>query len=180
MRGMAWGPAPAVGGVILIIAWGNDLRGDDGAGRYLAARLQRRWQQQGLAVRRLAVPQLVPELAIEVAAAEVAAVVFVDTRLATAADPNVRVTALTSSETASALGHHLEPQTVLAYAALLRAEPLPPAWLVTVPGWVFAHGRRLSPATRTAIARFLDDDQGTLTRLTAALQRLVAFRAPQL
>jgi|GEM_PF-2924656 len=180
MSGMTWDPAPVVAGVILIIAWGNDLRGDDGAGRYLAVRLQRCWRQQGLAVRRLAVPQLVPELAVEVAAPGVAAVVFVDTHVATAAAPDVRVRALASAETAAVWGHHLDPRMVLAYAALLRAEPLPPAWLVTVPGWVFAHGRRLSPATRAAIARFLDDDQGTLTRLTAAVQRLVVFGTPQL
>lgn len=69
---------------------------------------------------------------------------------------------------------------MLAYAALLREEPLPPAWLVTVPGWSFAHGRRLSPATRTSIARFLADDRGTLTQLTAAVRRLVAGKASRL
>ncbi len=74
----------------------------------------------------------------------------------------------------------LDPQTVLAYAALLRPGALPPTWLVTVPGWVFAHGLRLSPATRASIDRFLNDEQGILTQLTATLQRLVAFHAPPL
>jgi hydrogenase maturation protease len=182
MNMAAQDPAPSAGGVILLIAWGNDLRRDDGAGLYLAAQLERRWRRQGLTVRRLTVPQPVPELATAIAAPEVAAVVFVDTRVADAADEGrVGVMPLTAATAAAPiLGHQLDPALLLAYAALLRAEPLPPAWLVTVPGFVFDHGRGLSPAVRAVIARCLEAwerDEGSLTPLTAWLRRHVAAAA---
>lgn len=169
-------PAPSAGDLILLVAWGNDLRGDDGAGLYLAARLEGRWRRLGLAVRRLAVLQLVPELAAAIAAPEVAAVVFVDTRVATAeGDLAVGVTPLTAAtEAAPALGHHLDPASLLTYATLLREGPLPPAWLVTVPGLVFAHGRGLSRAVRASISRCWqawEAGTGPLAQLTAQLPR---------
>lgn len=172
----AFDPAPSSAGLVLLIAWGNDLRGDDGAGLYLAARLERRWRQQGLAVRRLVVPQPVPELAAAIAAPEVAAVVFVDTRVAGAGDDlSVAVTPLPpATDARPALGHHLDPALLLAYAALLREGPLPPAWLITAPGLVFDHGRGLSPAVRASLGRCWQEwevGSGPLARLTAQLPR---------
>lgn len=168
-------PAPSAGDLILLVAWGNDLRGDDGAGLYLAARLERRWRQLGLAVRRLAVLQLVPELAAAIAAPEVGAVVFVDTRVVVGDDLTVEVRPLMEAAVvAPALGHHLDPAALLTYAALLREGPLPPAWLVTVPGLVFEHGRGLSRAVRASIGRCWqawEAETGPLAQLTAQLPR---------
>lgn len=66
--------------MILIIACGNDLREDDGAGLLLAEQLERTWRSRLVDTRRIEVHQLTPELALEIARPEVATVVFVDTR----------------------------------------------------------------------------------------------------
>ena len=64
--------------MILLIAYGNPLRRDDGAGHVLADRLEKTWRGQGLAVQRLDVLQLTPELATEIADPAVDLVVFAD------------------------------------------------------------------------------------------------------
>jgi Ni,Fe-hydrogenase maturation factor len=47
---------------ILVIAYGNPLRRDDGAGVALAKKLVRYWQKRGITARLLVVTQLTPEL----------------------------------------------------------------------------------------------------------------------
>ena len=69
--------------MILIIAYGNDLREDDGAGLVLAEQLASVWQVKGLTVQSVAVQQLAPELAADIAGEDVTAVIFVDTRMTT-------------------------------------------------------------------------------------------------
>ena len=66
--------------MILIIGYGNSLRGDDGAGLLLAEGLEEAWQARQVEVERLAVHQLTPELTLEISREEVTSVVFVDTR----------------------------------------------------------------------------------------------------
>ena len=63
--------------MILLIAYGNPLRQDDGAGLRLAEQMAGRWQAMGASLRHVVVQQLAPELAVEIAAPEVAAVVQV-------------------------------------------------------------------------------------------------------
>lgn len=155
--------------MILIIAFGNELREDDGAGLVLAEAMENAWRAQGAPVRRIAVQQLTPELALEIAAPEVEAMVLVDTRLATAnGSGDVAVAALSAAPTAlPVVGHHLQPAVLLAYAAAVRQGPLPPSWLVTVPGIAFGHGYGLSPGTQGAISRALRDAASDLSRLMA-------------
>ena len=147
--------------MILLIAYGNPLRQDDGAGLRLAERMARRWQEAGTPLRHLAVQQLTPELAVEIAERGVAAVVFVDARTAAGLADAVEITPLTPPEAATpSLGHHFQPGVLLAYAALLlEGRPAPPAWLVTVPGVAFGHGEGLSPTASAAIeAAFADNE----------------------
>ena len=136
----------------LIIAYGNSLRRDDGAGLLLAQRLEQEWQAQGVAVKRLAVQQLTPELAMEMAQADVSSVVFVDTRVVTPTEtcPSVAIQPLTGAATSPALGHHLDPTALLLYASLLGDKPLP-AWQITVPGVDFSHGKGLSKMTQQVL-----------------------------
>ena len=163
---------------LLLIAYGNPLRRDDGAGLRLAERMAARWQATGTRLRHLAVQQLTPELAIELAEPGVRAVVFVDTRAVDGAtaghEPAARAvlaTPLAAPEAPSpSLGHHLGPEVLLAYAALLLDDrPAPPAWLVTAPGVDFGHGERLSPPASAAIETAFDDPSQTLPRLMAEL-----------
>jgi hydrogenase maturation protease len=144
----------------LVIGYGNSLRRDDGAGLFLAAALAERWLAAGLPVRHLAVHQLVPELAEEIARPEVAAVLFIDAAVAAPQAPQLggashgiaRVEPLAASPS---VGHHLDPALLLLYAERLLGHG-PPAWLLTVPGQDFAFGEGFSPAVQAAIGQILD------------------------
>jgi hydrogenase maturation protease len=138
--------------MILLIAYGNSFRRDDGAGLVLAERLEQAWLALGVAVERLAVHQLTPELALKIAAERVTTVVFVDSRAVDAYEPKpplhfgpVKVNSLSAS-----LGHYLEPATLLTYAHILFGKQ-PPAWIVTAPGVDFAHGEGLSDLAQQAL-----------------------------
>jgi len=148
--------------MILLIAYGNPLRQDDGAGLRLAERMAGCWLAMGAPVRHLAVQQLTPELALEIAAPEVTAVVFVDTRATTGLAGEVKITPLALPGAATpSLGHHFQPEMLLAYATLLlEGRPAPPVWLATVPGVSFDHGEGLSHTASAAIeAAFAGHDR---------------------
>lgn len=158
--------------MILIIAYGNNLREDDGAGLLLADRLASTWQALGTTAELSAVQQLVPELAADIAGDAVSAVVFVDTRVSTStADRDVVAEpAEPASQGSPSMGHHVQPAVMLAYAqALDTARPLPPAWLVTVPGYTFGYGEGLSDGAQAAIRIAFEDSNSPLNGLIAAL-----------
>ncbi len=46
---------------LLLIACGNSLRRDDGAGLLLAEIIEREWQSKGIEVQRITVQQLLPD-----------------------------------------------------------------------------------------------------------------------
>jgi hydrogenase maturation protease len=158
--------------MILIIAYGNDLREDDGAGPLLAARLASVWQSHGQAARLIAVQQPVPELAADIVCDGVTAVVFVDTRVSTSqADRDVAVVPVEPvSEVSPSLGHHVQPETLLTYARVLSATgSVPPAWLVTVPGVAFEYGERLSDVAQAALRKAFEDSSSPLNGLMIEL-----------
>ena len=134
-------------GTVLVIGYGNRLRGDDAVGP-LAADAAAGWWLPG--VEAVAVPQLTPELAAPLARARCA--VFVDA--ATDAD-EVSCRAVTPSATASAMGHALDPGGLLGLAlqAFGRA---PGAWLLTLPTSAFEMGAGLTRAARTGLDEALD------------------------
>lgn len=164
--------------MILIMASGNPLREDDGAGLLMAHALQQHWQRQGIEVACIAVQQLVPELAAEIAGAEVDALYFVDARAAagegchpmvTVERISARVAAVATASQAGS-GHHLGPAVLLRYAELLSDRPAPPAWLVTVPGINFGHGQSLSHVAQSAIKNALDANPIGLVMEDSVLQ----------
>ena len=138
--------------MILVIAYGNSLRRDDGAGLILAERLEQEWSTHSVPVERVEVHQLVPELAADLAKDEVAAVVFVDTRAVQPdeSDPGVQIYPLSTNNLPPGMGHHLSPATLLTYARLLY-DKQPAAWMVATPGVDFGHGEGLSPLAQQAI-----------------------------
>lgn len=139
--------------MLLLIACGNTLRQDDGAGHALAQRLHRICQQRDYPSELIQVQQLTPELAWNLAQPEVTMVVFVDTRQVAPDEttPAVQVTHLTPDEASVALGHHLTPPVLLLYAEQLY-KARPSAWLITVPGIEFGYGETFSPLTSQALA----------------------------
>jgi hydrogenase maturation protease len=121
---------------ILVIGYGNTLRGDDGIGPAVVNEIA----ALGLpGVRTLVVPQLTPELAAEVAAARM--VVFVDAGIASAP---TRVIALEAHTAFSAIEHAANPQTVLGVARAAYGQ-CPEAWLVSAAGADFGFHESLSP-----------------------------------
>ena len=126
-----------------MIGFGNPLRGDDGIGPWLVEQALPRWLRaasggargplgspglEGVVLR--SVPQLLPELAVELV--RVRRVLFVDAWLAPAG-ATARIAPLAPRQDWSG-SHGLPPQGLLALAALL-AEGLPPAEELLVPGW---------------------------------------------
>ena len=134
---------------ILVIGYGNTFRRDDGAGVVLAQQLVACWQPH-TPVRLVTGTQLVPELAIDIAAADVGAVVFVDASMGEV-NEQIHVQRVVGDIGLPVLGHQLGPAALLIYASLFNARNLP-AWLVTAPGVDFGHGEGLSPAVQQQLS----------------------------
>jgi len=134
---------------ILLIGYGNELRGDDAVGPQIAAVVSA-WDLPQVNVR--AVPQLTPELAETIAAAR--QVIFVDA----SADPTIRAVEIQLLESSpirsSTLGHMSRPEEVLTWAKV-AFEYCPPALLVKIPAENFNFQSGLSPLTQREMIRAL-------------------------
>jgi hydrogenase maturation protease len=130
----------AVPELAVVIGYGNELRGDDAVGPWVA-RAVAGW---GLPdVLALDVPQLTPELAEPLARAHRA--VFVDAR--ESAWEVVQVRSLRPNCTPALLAHSSDPVALLALTqAVFGRYPL--AWEVSIPALNFALGEGLSPVAR--------------------------------
>jgi hydrogenase maturation protease len=130
---------------VLVIGYGNELRGDDAAGPRVVLGLGR----AGLpGVRTLVVQQLTPELSEMVSQARAA--VFVDASRSPATG-KVAARRLDPSPGVDRAAHSSNPRALLALALALFGR-CPPAWLVTIPGRCFDYGTRLSPAAERGVA----------------------------
>jgi len=138
--------------MLLIISYGNPLRGDDGAGLLLGKQLEKECRRQGIDVERLECHQLTPELVAELINPEVGSVVFTDTRIASPDSSGlaIDIEQLTPQAGDQASGHYLDPQTLLLLADRLYDRQVP-GWRITVPGLAFEHGERLSHITQRAL-----------------------------
>ena len=128
---------------ILVVGYGNDLRGDDGLGPAVAARVE---EEAWPGVRVVRCHQLTPELAASMATVD--RVVFVD------AEQNdgggVQVRELGVARESAAITHVCEPEELLELTRLAY-DRRPRAWWVTVPGVCFGLGASLSAETRPGI-----------------------------
>ncbi|MCC6167085.1 MAG: hydrogenase maturation protease [Caldilineaceae bacterium] len=134
---------------LLVIGYGNSLRRDDGAGLLLAQMLYDVWAAQGHPVRLLLAHQLGPDMALDIAAPDVAAVLFIDT--AAHGPPLVELTELDAAAETHSLTHHLSPATLLLYAERLF-DRHPHGWMMRVTGQDFEHGDKISAAVAEAIS----------------------------
>jgi hydrogenase maturation protease len=132
-------------GNILVIGYGNTLRGDDAVGQHVALAISK-WQMAGLSVR--AAHQLTPDLAEPVSRA--ALVIFVDGQLAGEEDA-VTVHRLEALPCTRYAGHTSDPRGVLALALAVYGRHAP-AWLVLVPGLDFSTREELSATAARGIA----------------------------
>ena len=132
---------------VLIIGYGNTLRGDDAFGPVVADRLREAVVSDRVVV--LTRHQLTPELASDVAACE--RVVFID---ASVEGPAGQVNCRSISKELSGAGHlvhTLDPARLLALAHLVYGR-VPTGYLISVGGMSFDLGeRRLSPPVAAAV-----------------------------
>lgn len=145
---------------ILIVAYGNPLRSDDGIAWRAADELSAKFPPGAIEIHRL--HQLAPELADTLRGVDL--VVFIDAASSeTAAIPGtILVEELGGkSEDPSHFSHVLSPKRVLSLAAELYGVR-PRAFLVTVIGASFDHGEAFSPEVSNA-----------LPELIATVQRIV-------
>lgn len=136
--------------MLLLIGYGNPLRRDDGSGPALAGMLAARGGRDDLRV--ITVQQLVPELAQDLAAADITAVLFLDASVSGCSGENaVSIQPLSGVSPSPVLGHHFSPAELLCYAELLRGAALP-AWQLTIPGIDFGYGEGLSASAEKNLA----------------------------
>ena len=131
---------------ILLIGIGNPLRGDDAAGALLAEQMAQLFVGRGWHVRLQIVQQLTPELALDIAAADIDVVIFTDVAAAQPPGDAIHISRLNAGAASASFSHHVAPSTLLVYAGALFGR-YPTAWLVTVPGEVFDIGALISPLT---------------------------------
>jgi hydrogenase maturation protease len=129
---------------VLILGYGNPLRGDDGFGWYAAERLASMIRDPEVEVR--ALHQLTPELAETVSRA--AGVIFIDA--ARAGLPGTVTRQTIAPAPGGAFTHHVTPSTLLAAARRLYG-CAPTATLFQTSGESFDYQMALSPASELAL-----------------------------
>jgi len=125
---------------VLIIGYGNTLRGDDGVGPRVAEAVG------GLnlpGVRTLMCPLLTPELADPISRVE--HVIFVDA--AVDAPQEVQWRKLQPKESSQLMAHAADPRTMLALARDVFGH-VPEAWWLTIPAIDLGFCEQFSPAVR--------------------------------
>ena len=142
---------------ILIIAYGNPLRGDDGIAWHAAQCLREKLPFASI----VSVHQLTPELAA--LAAEADGVLFLDA--ARCGEPGEISCARVDSETdGSQSSHWLTPAQVMALCRQLYSVT-PRALVVSVAGECFDHGDTLSTRLRSALPSLIDRVEGLIDQL---------------
>jgi hydrogenase maturation protease len=135
---------------VLIIGYGNPLRGDDGLGWHAAQQCAAVLPRALVNV--LACHQLTPDLAEPISQAGL--VIFLD---ADAQGPPGQLSCrsiVAHPSEAGVFSHHLTPQTLLACAQVLYAGN-PRAVVLSISGADFGYGECLSPAVSTALPEAL-------------------------
>jgi hydrogenase maturation protease len=132
----------------LVIGYGNSLRGDDGLGQVAALRVEQ-WGLPG--IRSLAVHQLTPELAAEMASAR--QVVFVDAS-ANPHQTDLQVEEVAPLDSSGATSHFATPQGLLSLCRNIY-ESSPRVLLIKAPAPIMALGETLSPAAERSVEQAL-------------------------
>jgi hydrogenase maturation protease len=129
---------------VLVIGYGNTLRGDDGVGPRVAEAVGR----LGLpGVRVLVCPLLTPELADPISRVE--KVIFVDA--AVDAPKEVQWRELKPGESSQIMAHAADPRTMLALARDVF-DRVPQAWWLTIPAVDLGFSEDFSPGVQRDFA----------------------------
>jgi hydrogenase maturation protease len=140
---------------ILIVAYGNPLRSDDGVAWHAAELLRREFPAPPVEI--LCVHQLTPELAEDASRAD--NLVFIDA--ACDGEPGlIAVAEVDSSEEPASFSHQFTPEQVVALCRRLYGVG-PRAFTISIVGKSFEHGDALSDELRAALPRLV----GTMREL---------------
>lgn len=134
--------------LLLVIGYGNTLRGDDGVGVRVAEAVE---ALRLPGVRTFTCQQLSPEHAELIAQTE--RVIFVDA--AVDAPREVQLRPLAPSESSQLLAHAADPRTLLALARDVFGH-VPRAWWLTIPAAELEFSETLSPRARAGLQRALE------------------------
>jgi hydrogenase maturation protease len=147
---------------VLIIAYGNPLRSDDGVAWHAAEALRERCASAKI----VSTHQLTPELAEMAANAE--GVVFIDA--AQNGDPGQIVCAwVHAEENRDQSSHRLTPAQLIALCEELYGVT-PRAMMISIAGASFDHGDTLSEALRSALPELIDRGEDCVFRLADSSQ----------
>ncbi|RCJ26494.1 hydrogenase maturation protease [Nostoc sp. ATCC 43529] len=127
---------------VLAIGYGNELRSDDGIGQRVAKALHLSNVQS------LAVHQLTPELAQNLAHADLA--IFIDACFASQSS-QIEVEPLSPASFKIIAGHMGDPRSLLALTKAIYGY-CPRSWWIKVPGVNFELGQTLSSIAETGVA----------------------------
>ena len=134
---------------LLVIGYGNTLRGDDGVGPKVAEAVA---ALDLPGVRVLACPLLTPELAEPISHARV--VMFVDA--AVDAPREVQRRKLAPAESSQVMAHAASPATLLALARDVFGHA-PEAWWLTIPVAELGIGEELSPLAKRGFEQAVEE-----------------------
>jgi hydrogenase maturation protease len=139
----------------LIVGYGNRLRQDDGVGYRVVEILATKFmpRQSSRRIRVLAVHQLTPELALELAAEDVERVLFVDARRSQD-KPLIMRKLDPAAPLAGSCGHHLAPELLLHMTRALYHRS-PQGWLLTLATQQLEMGETFSKTAQSAITAAL-------------------------
>jgi len=135
---------------VLVLAYGNPLRSDDGLGWHAAEQLAEILPDSNAEIRTLA--QLTPEIALAISGAGL--VIFID------ASREGEPGELTCSQVTPQLvpvgfSHELTPEALVALSQYMYGVS-PPAFLVSLSGDCFNHGEELSPMVEAQLPRLIN------------------------
>jgi len=136
---------------VLILAYGNPLRSDDGVAWRAADELEKKLSGADVDVEIRRCHQLAPELAETISHSE--AVIFVDAAASGRGNGqpgDVRCTAIGPPEGKVRFSHQLSPGAAMELARQLYGAS-PRAYVVTLTGECFDHGEALSPVVAAAL-----------------------------
>lgn len=146
---------------ILIVAYGNPLRGDDGVAWHVAELLRGELSPDEAEI--LCVHQLMPELAESVSRSS--GTIFIDAR--ENGEPGQIYQARVAQQAETSFSTHvLTPAQVMALADALYGNR-PEAYELSVPGESFLHSEELSPTLKSALPQMVE----AVHHLTTQLQR---------
>jgi hydrogenase maturation protease len=147
---------------ILVIAYGNPLRCDDGVAWQAAETIRRQLQWAEV----VCVHQLTPELAESVSLAET--VIFLDAAR-DGAPGTVHCEVIAPDVRDMRYSHHLSPRELLLFCRDLYSAR-PHAFLISMNGQRFGHGEELSAAALRAIPAALGEVSAIVRRVSEAAQ----------